>query len=171
MIHVVTLSPRPLKTQRSLQGCSGEMDRSIVVECESREMSIYQSQASCVCAHVCVCVFMVQTAYPTCAHLLNKDVRCGQCVCVRVSALRFYVGVRVAVDVHGCQVGAAFDTHTQTATSPVFGLALDVAVGGRREVLQAEQQTASFLQTPQLFSLPLRLSGEANIETIRESTL
>lgn len=73
-----------------------------------------------------------------------------------ISALRFNVGVWVAVDIHGRQVGAAFDSHAQPATSPVLGLALRIAVAGRGEVLQAEQQTASLLQTPLLFSLPLR---------------
>lgn len=81
-----------------------------------------------------------------------------------VPALRFNVGVRVAVDIHGCQVGAAFDAHAQPATSPLLGLALDVAVGGRGEVLQAEQQAASLLQTSLLFSLPLRLTTEAGRE-------
>lgn len=62
-----------------------------------------------------------------------------------MSALRFNVGVWVAVDVHGCQVGAAFDAHTQPATSPLLGLARHIAITGRGEVLQAEQQAASLL--------------------------
>lgn len=69
--------------------------------------------------------------------------------------LRFNVGVRVAVDIHGRQVGAALDAHTQPAPGPLLGLALHVAITGRREVLQAEQQAASLLQTSLLFSFPL----------------
>lgn len=62
-----------------------------------------------------------------------------------MSSLRFNVGVWEAIDVHGRQVGAAFNAHAQPSTSPLLGLALHIAVAGRGEVLQAEQQTASLL--------------------------
>lgn len=62
-----------------------------------------------------------------------------------MTALRFNVGVRVAVDIHGCQVGAALDAHAQPTTSPVLGLSRHITITGRGEVLQAEQQAAPLL--------------------------
>lgn len=74
----------------------------------------------------------------------------------KMSDLRFYVGVREAVDVHGCQVGTAFDAHTEPTPSSLLGFALQFAVAVRGEVLEAEQQTAPLLQTPLLLRLPLK---------------
>lgn len=62
-----------------------------------------------------------------------------------MACLRFNVGVGETVDVHGCQMGAALDAHTQSATSSLLGLALQVAIGGWREELEAEQQASSLL--------------------------
>lgn len=79
-----------------------------------------------------------------------------------MSHLRFNVRVREAIDIHGCQVGAAFDAHTQSATRSLLGLALQIAVEVWREELKAEQQTTSLLQTPLLLRLPLKDRRETN---------
>lgn len=60
-------------------------------------------------------------------------------------------------------MGAALDSHAQPAASPLLGLALHVALSGRGEVLQAEQQATPLLQTPLLLSLPLG-EGDRNRE-------